>query len=395
MDTKNKRIHLFSIFSLSAVMFGAYSGPGFASGAQTVSYFLNKGPIGVFIGPLITGLLSFVFCLLLFEINRVYQPNNYREAYNQIYQGKHLQWFFGNIKELQVIVVVIISLALQISTVAELIYSIYGVNKILTRILFIIAVVALSLWGAGFIRKASSILSVLIVLISLYIGYKCLGPALPGMHSFISSGVTPKDFGYSSQAFAIFSMFTIVVFFMNGYDACVPASKGIVRTRKDVLLVSLLTSILCTFMTIIFTVIFSSGMPGVLKQAVPTLWAVTTLGKFNVLGQTLYVVLSIAAMLSTSMHFIFVVSERFQMPLKKVIKNSTTLMRKLIIAVFFVIICALFSFFGVLNIVNYGYTIFTMVVGPIMLYPLIISVPYRIIKRNKALKEVNTEVPNN
>ncbi|WP_125588170.1 hypothetical protein [Companilactobacillus jidongensis] len=395
MDSKSKRMHLFSIVSLSAVMFGAYSGPGFASGAQTVSYFLNKGPIGVFTGPLITGLLCFIFCMLLFEINRIYQPNNYREAYNQIYQGKHLQWFFGNIKELQVIVVVIISLALQISTVAELIYSIYGVNKTLTRVLFITAVVALSLWGAGFIRKASSILSVLIVLISLYIGYKCLGPALPGMHAFISSNATPKDFGYNSQAFAIFSMFTIVVFFMNGYDACVPASKGIVKTKKDVLIVSLLTSILCTFMTIIFTVIFASGMPGVLKQSVPTLWAVTTLGKFNVLGQTLYVVLSIAAMLSTSMHFIFVVSERFQLPLKGLIKNSTALTRKLIIAVFFVIICALFSLFGVLNIVNYGYTIFTMIVGPIMLYPLIISVPYRIMKKNKSLKKVIINTSNN
>ena len=101
---------LAAIFSICAVMYSAYVGPGFASGTQTVSYFLNKGWIGVFIGPLIAGILCFVFNLLLFEINRVYKPNTYREAYNQIYKNKGLQAFFGTFKELQVIVVVLIAL---------------------------------------------------------------------------------------------------------------------------------------------------------------------------------------------------------------------------------------------------------------------------------------------
>lgn len=66
MEKKDK-FNFAAIFSICAVMFSAYVGPGFASGTQTVSYFSNKGWIGVFLGPAIAALLCFVFNLLLFE----------------------------------------------------------------------------------------------------------------------------------------------------------------------------------------------------------------------------------------------------------------------------------------------------------------------------------------
>ena len=88
---EQKKSKLAAIFSICAVMYSAYVGSGFASGTQTVSYFLNKGYIGVIIGPLVAGILRFVFNLLLFEINRVYTPKTYREAYNTIYRAKGLQ----------------------------------------------------------------------------------------------------------------------------------------------------------------------------------------------------------------------------------------------------------------------------------------------------------------
>lgn len=39
-------------------------------------------------------------------------------------------------------------------------------------------------------------------------------------------------------------MLMIVVFFMNGYEACVPASIGIINTRRDVLTVAGITALL-------------------------------------------------------------------------------------------------------------------------------------------------------
>lgn len=50
------------------------------------------------------------------------------------------------------------------------------------------------------------------------------------------------------------------------------------------------------------------------------------------------------------------------------------------IALVFILICTFGSTFGLLNIIRYGYTAFTSVAGPVMLLPLIISVPYRLHK---------------
>ena len=163
-----------AIFSLSAIMYSAYVGPGFASGTQTVSYFNNKGFIGIFIGPIVAGILCFIFNLLLFEINRIYKPNSYREAYNTIYRPKGLQLFFGTFKEIQVIVVVLIALSAQISTTAVLLNQVFGLPKMVGTVGFCILVLLFALWGADVLRKVGTILGLAILIICAYVAAVCL-----------------------------------------------------------------------------------------------------------------------------------------------------------------------------------------------------------------------------
>lgn len=371
-----------AIFSICAVMFSAYVGPGFASGTQTVSYFLNKGWIGVFIGPLMAGLLCFIFNLLLFEINRIYKPNTYREAYNTIYRNKALQTFFGTFKEIQVIVVVLIALSAQISTTAILLNTMFGIPQLVGTILFCGAVLLLSLWGADLLRKTGTVLGLAILVICAYVALICLGNAWQPAMQFVASRVSYKEFGFSTPN-AWFSMLMIVVFFMNGYEACVPASKGIIETRRDVFVESFVTALLCTVSTMIFTVIFASGMPEILKEQIPTLWAINNLSNAGWISKILYVIFAIAAMLSSSVAFIFTVCNRFEPLIAKVWKNGNPFTIRLVIAMVFIFLCTFGSTFGLLNIIRYGYGMFTTIVGPVMLVPLIISVPYRLSQDRK------------
>ena len=387
-----KKFNFGAIFSICAVMYSAYVGPGFASGTQTVSYFLNKGWIGVFIGPLVAGVLCFIFNLLLFEINRIYKPNTYREAYNTIYRNKALQAFFGTFKEIQVIVVVLIALSAQISTTAILLNTMFGVPKMVGTVLFCAAVLLLALWGADLLRKVGTVLGLAILVICAYVAVICLGNAWPAAMEFVRSRVSYTEFGFTT-ARAWFSMLMIVVFFMNGYEACVPASKGIINTRKDVFVESLVTALLCSVSTMIFTVIFAAGMPGILKEEIPTLWAINNLSNAGMISKVLYVIFAIAAMLSSSVAFIFTVCNRFEPLIEKVWKNSTGFTRKFVIAMVFILICTFGSTFGLLNIIKYGYGTFTTIVGPVMLVPLIISVPYRLMKdRENGIIDENYEL---
>ena len=382
METKTKKNKFAAIFSLSAIMYSAYVGPGFASGTQTVSYFNNKGWIGVFLGPAVAGLLCFVFNLLLFEINRIYKPESYREAYNTIYRPKGLQLFFGTFKEIQVIVVVLIALSAQISTTAVLLNQLFGLPKIVGTVGFCLLVLLFALWGAGVLRKVGTVLGLAILIICAYVAAICLGNAIPAATEYLSQHISYSTYGYSAPQ-AWFSMLMIVVFFMNGYEACVPASRGIIETRKDVLTESLMTALLCAVSTMIFTFIFAAGMPDIMNEEIPTLWAINNLSSSGWISKILYVVFAVAAMLSSSVAFIFTVCNRFEPLIQKKWTSSTELSRKFVIAIVFILICTFGSSFGLLNIIKYGYGTFTTIVGPVMLLPLIISVPYRLWKDKK------------
>lgn len=382
MEAKTKKNKFAAIFSLSAIMYSAYVGPGFASGTQTVSYFNNKGWIGVFLGPAVAGLLCFVFNLLLFEINRIYKPESYREAYNTIYRPKGLQLFFGTFKEIQVIVVVLIALSAQISTTAVLLNQLFGLPKIVGTVGFCLLVLLFALWGAGVLRKVGTVLGLAILIICAYVAVICLGNAVPAATEYLSQHISYSAYGYSAPQ-AWFSMLMIVVFFMNGYEACVPASRGIIETRKDVLTESLMTALLCAVSTMIFTFIFAAGMPDIMNEEIPTLWAINNLSSSGWISKILYVVFAVAAMLSSSVAFIFTVCNRFEPLIQKKWTSSTELSRKFVIAIVFILICTFGSSFGLLNIIKYGYGTFTTIVGPVMLLPLIVSVPYRLWKDKK------------
>lgn len=377
-----EKFNFGAIFSLCAVMYGAYVGPGFASGTQTVAYFNDKGWIGVFLGPAIAGLLCLIFNLLLFEVNRIYVPHTYREAYNTIYRPKGLQLFFGTFKEVQVIVVVLIALSAQISTTAILLHQVFGLPEIIGAVGFCVTVLLLALWGAGLLRKVGTILGIAILLICGYVAAVCMGGAIPLANDYLAQHVSYTAYGYNGFQ-AWFSMLMIVVFFMNGYEACVPASIGIIKTRRDVFMESLITAVLCAGSTMIFTYIFAAGMPEIVQENIPTLWIIDQLSNAGWVSRLLYVAFAIAAMLSSSVAFIFTVCDRFEPLIQKVWQKSSGFSRKLVIALAFVLICTFGAQFGLLNIIRYGYGTFTNIVGPIMLVPLIVSVPYRLWKDRK------------
>ena len=88
-------------------------------------------------------------------------------------------------------------------------------------------------------------------------------------------------------------------------------------------------------------------------------------------------------MLSSNVTFIFTVRNRFETPIAKVWTDSNDFTRKLAIAIVFILVCTFGSAFGLLNIIRHGYGTFTTIVGPVMLIPLVVSVPYRLWKDRK------------
>lgn len=91
------KVNVVGALSIAALMFSSYVGPGFAAGTQTVAYYLKAGSAGVIWGPLLVGILTFVWCWLTFEFNRIYKPKDYREQSDMIYKNPAVRQVLGNI----------------------------------------------------------------------------------------------------------------------------------------------------------------------------------------------------------------------------------------------------------------------------------------------------------
>ena len=86
-------------------------------------------------------------------------------------------------------------------------------------------------------------------------------------------------------------------------------------------------------------------------------------------------------MLSTGVGLLSGVSERFQDLLgRTLMQSSTAVARRTIIGIAITILSVALSKFGILAIISKGYTMFTLVSAPVLIYLLFITVPYRMHK---------------
>ena len=106
--------------SIAALFFSSYVGPGFAAGTQTVSYFLTKGSMGVIFAPALVGVLTFFWCYLTFEFNRIYKPKDYREQSDMIYKNPVARHALGIFKDVFAIIQVLLVVSGMISGAATI-----------------------------------------------------------------------------------------------------------------------------------------------------------------------------------------------------------------------------------------------------------------------------------
>ena len=369
--------------SLGAVMFSSYVGPGFASGTQTVQYFLTKGWIGVFLGVIVCGILSFVVEVIGTEWVRIKRPEHYRQNSDFLYRNKVVRLVIGTFKDILSIFTPIMSVAAQVSAVSLLLNSLWGVPEKVGAYGYCVVVLIMALFGAKILRLTGTGLTIAILGVTLYIAVTGIPNAWGGMKAFLALRQSPAEYGFSTLN-AWYIMIIFMGNFLCGSDACVSASRGVILTRKDVLLKAGTNAILCILSTLVYTVVFAAGMPGITKEALPTLWALQNICGGPKGAQILYAILAIAAMLSTGIAVTFGVADRWVKPLGKLIPKSSPIVRKAIVAVIILAICLWGSKFGIIAIIYYGFVYMGKVSWPILVLLPTIIIPIRIAKDRKA-----------
>lgn len=379
---KSKWASIMGPISLGAVMFSTYVGPGFASGTQTVSYFLTKGWVGVFIGLFVVGALAMVLNLLLFQAFHVYQPHHFRECYDRIYRNKILNFVICNLKDIITILTVIVSVSAQISGAATIFENLFGLPNQAGRIIFALIIMFLCIYGAKVLNATGSIMTIAILCVTVYIGIVAIPMLWPSTMEFINSRVSMQEYGFTTVG-GWYAMIGFANMFISGQTACATTSRGILVDKKSVIIGSLTNVLLCTFSTMVYTVIFAGVMPEVTEESIPTLYVLQQAIGASRGTQLIYAILAIAAMISTGVSLIFSMAARYEGLLGKAWKKSSVRARKLVISVFFLALCTYGSGFGILALVNYGFGFLTRFGFPITSVPLLFFIPYQIWRDKK------------
>lgn len=384
MQTKKKSgfAAMLGPISLGAVMFSSYVGPGFASGTQTVQYFLTKGWIGVFIGVLVCGLLSFVVEVVGAEWLRVYRPRHYRESSDLMYRNKIVRVVIGTFTDLTAFLTPIMSVAAQISAVSLLLNNLWGVPPLVGAYAYCIIVLVMALFGAKVLRATGTALTCCILGVTLYIAITGIPNAWSGMQAWVALRETPADYGFTTLN-AWYIMIVFMGNFLCGSNAAMSASRGVLVSRKDAVVKAVTNTVLCVVATVIYTIVFAAGMPGITQESLPTLWAIQNICGGPRGAQILYAILAISAMLSTGIAVTFGVADRWVNPLVKLTKLKPIICKG-IVAALVLAICLWGSKFGILTIVYYGFVWCGKITWPVLCLLPTIIIPIRIAKDRKS-----------
>lgn len=374
-----KRIFMGPV-AVIAVWFSTHVGPGFAGGAQQVRYFIHDGYLGVVIGPIVLTILAIWTSYWFSEFSRATNSYQYRTFYDNFF-GK-FKILFSNVKEVSSIIGITVSVALVYATGGQLLGNLLNISPVIAGVFSTIVVGILVMYGEQVVRSSATIITFILVILVIYIGLVSLPKAMPNAIAYMDA----KTINTTPGA-AWYNIFLYFPLFVSYLDAGMVTSEGVIRSRKDSLILAVGGSVLLGAALIMMNLIFAAGMPGIDNEELPTLWALNNVVGTGRTSQILYTAFAWLALVSTGVGGMSGWVKRMDDSLAKTERFAPVKMtvRRGILTFVAIGVSISFGQFGIMNLVYYGYGMMCTINLYFFLIPMFFLIPWRI----KKLKEQN------
>ncbi len=327
-------------FEVAAVWFGAHVGGGFATGNQTMNFFVKHGASSIWL-PMLTILmigLAYRESLIMANNHGTY---DYKSWSIKMYEP--FDKIFSVIFELGYLSIVLLGTGGSIAGSAALLNSFglnYAVGVIATSLVFYV----LTTYGASLIRKASSVITILILVFLTIITVVGIKSNAGNLTNLIATGYSPTTMGasiYDAFRYAGYQVFVIAI---------VLSASDTLKSKGDVNRTVGLGVIINGVMITLSCIMLLAWMPSVSGETLPILYICKQLDS-NVLIFS-YSFLLLAAFVSTGIGCVFGAVARFENVLK--VPHDLE-KRRGIIALIAMLLSMGISFFGLDKIVAVGY----------------------------------------
>ena len=377
---QNEKVSWGTILSVSSVAFGIHVGGGFATGNQTVTYFVKYGwwaAVLPFVAMLILNLV-FRSALINAQINK---SGNYRQWADGAFAP--FSMVFGTIFEICFVIITLIAVATSIAGAGSLLetYGIpYGAGILITSIIFFL----LTIFGKELVAKASSIMTICIVIGMLMLCY--VGLTMDGAD--LGSSVNPSNNPIGVLP-AVWAMLQYVGY-QSYTGATISPYAATLKTKQNVNKMVIVNFVLNSFILCLSTLTLMAWSDKVVGNTLPIL-EIATMSGLGILRYAYSIVLFMA-FISTGVGCTFSTVTRME----NIIFKKLSITTRRTIASFLAIVLSLgMSTFGLTALVMQGYGKLGIVGIFIMIIPCLTFIWARNVKGVPTRKEAMEESAQN
>ncbi len=342
MSNEKSKSSWMAAYSVASVWFGTHVGVGFATGNQAIQYYVQYGWIACFLPLLSMGILAIVMNEIM-KFAKTRNLNSYKEVFAEMWAP------YSKLEitmEIFYVIIILAAVGGAIATAASILES-FGISYTIATFIVGAIIVALSIFGVNLILKASAILSIIILIVSFIMYFAGI---------FEKSGEINQIFA-TQQASNIGAAIWNSILYNGFQNVSIPAMLAVAMTlnvkgikRANILgwLMNGLALVVSSLMLLLwYNEISAQG-----SLALPNLYVCQKMGY-----SWLYICYSVAlfcAVISTDITLVYTMVTKYEnAKIFNKIKNNN--FKRIIIALIVIIFCMAISFFGLSNLVKYGY----------------------------------------
>jgi len=369
----NKKSGMPVFFALAFVWFTTHFGGGFASGAQVIQYFVKFGWFAIFT-PIISQLIIAIVLYFAWKFALEKKKFDYRDWANEFYQP--IQGIMSNVFEIMYNLVLVTATAVAFATGGATIEGVLGTPYLLNTVVIAMALLLLTIFGAELVRKAASIIAVIIIsgVVIIYV------PNVISSFGQITKNVADLRSGAIQNDASFFSGIWSSLVYAGFQTTCIGAyivHSNILKDKSDAKKAAVWGFIINSTVLMLSTLgILAFYNDGVLAESIPALFVVR-----NGVGSSWMVplisVLIILGAVSTGVNLIYGISRRIVNYLGRsespAVFKEKEKMRNIGSSAFYVSITWSIAQFGLIPLIAKGYGTLGYISIFVIILPVIIK----------------------
>lgn len=339
-ENSKSKVGFLTAFQVAAVWFGAHVGGGFATGNQTMNFFVKHGWHSVWLPAVIVIIIGLTYRESLI-LAKNYGTYDYKSWSKKMYEP--YDKVFSVIFEIGYLMIVLLGTGGSIAGSASLMEN-YGVNYLVGVLITGGIFYILTIYGSELIRKASTIITVLILIFLTIIVIVGIVNNSGNLSHLVSTKYSPSSFGtvlYSGLRYAGYQAFVVAI---------VLSASDTLKSDKAINKSMTLGIILNGLMITLSCIMLLAWMPGAQKETIPILYICKRLNSGFLLFS--YSVVLFLAFVSTGIGCVFGAVARFEHVFKK---PENIKKRRGLISLVCMVLSMAISLFGLTKIVVVGY----------------------------------------